>query len=202
MLTIVTQIECALNDSPLTGTSEDVNELQPLTPSMLLNGSRINNLPICFDVEEFYDPSFNCKEMVSKRFKYCTKLLHDFLVRWKHEYLLALRERDKNLMCAKSPVPLLDRLVLVHDDQKNRLLWPMGIICKLHISADGHVRSVDVKTKNSILTRPIAKLYPLELDVATSQSEVLEKNEISEVQRSSRKAALAAREKIKACLLD
>ena len=44
-------------------------------------------------------------------------------------------------MCAKSPVPLLDRLVLVHDDQKNRLLWPMGITCKLHISADGHVQS-------------------------------------------------------------
>ena len=68
LLTIVTQIECALNDRPLTGTSEDVNELQPLTPSMLLNGSRINTLPIYFDVEEFYDPSFNCKEMVSKRF--------------------------------------------------------------------------------------------------------------------------------------
>ena len=43
--TLVVEVEVVLNDRPLTYLSANVTDLEPLTPSQLLNGRRITMLP-------------------------------------------------------------------------------------------------------------------------------------------------------------
>ena len=54
-------------------------------------------------------------------------------------------------------------MVFVEQDNIPRLLWPLGIICKVFPGKDGVVRSVDVKVKNKIVGRPVQPLHKLEL---------------------------------------
>ncbi len=54
--------------------------------------------------------------------------------------------------------------MLLCEENTPRHLWPLGLIVEAKTSSDGLVRSVKVKTKSSILTRPISKLVSLEED--------------------------------------
>ena len=188
-----------MNDRPLTYAGDDVSELQPLTPSMLLHGHRIHNLPISLDIDEINDPNFNQKELVTRRFQFCTKLITDLMHRWRDEYLVALRERDRDLLSSNPSVSLIGKLVSLQEDNKSRLCWKMGLIQKVHRSSDGLIRSVDVKTATGVTTRPIAKLYPLELDVDLSRNseDHTPPSLLHETSRPSRRlAAEDARKKI------
>ena len=40
--------------------------------------------------------------------------------------------------------------------------WPLGRVTRVHRAKDGHVRSVEIKTKAGSLIRPITKLCFLE----------------------------------------
>ena len=53
-------------------------------------------------------------------------------------------------------------LVVVVDDDLKRSKWPLGRVTKTMPSADNVVRAVEVKTKDGVYTRPVAKLCRLE----------------------------------------
>jgi len=53
-------------------------------------------------------------------------------------------------------------VVLVADDNLPRCNWPLGRIVKTLLEADGLVRTVEVKTANSVMSRPIHKLCVIE----------------------------------------
>jgi len=53
-------------------------------------------------------------------------------------------------------------LVLIVDESTPRSLWPLGIIQDVKLSGDGMVRTVHVRTKTSVLVRPISKIVLLE----------------------------------------
>ena len=103
-----------------------------------------------------------------------------------------MRERSLNSSDNSDTKVKVGKLVLIHENS-NRLLWKRGIISKLHPGVDGHVRSVDLKTSGGILTRPIVKLYPLELDVDMS---VLPEDTAGGVSRPVRHSAVEASKKI------
>ena len=42
--------------------------------------------------------------------------------------------------------------------------WPLRLVQKVNVGRDGLVRSARVKTKSTILTRPITKIVILECD--------------------------------------
>ncbi len=58
-------------------------------------------------------------------------------------------------------------LVLVHDDQLKRGQWKKGVIQSLVVGKDGQVRGVNLriggKGKPQFCSRPIQKVYPLEI---------------------------------------
>ena len=57
--TVVVEIESMLNDRPLTYTNSDLQDSQPLTPSHLLCGRKLQQVPHpLYDQEELDDPSF------------------------------------------------------------------------------------------------------------------------------------------------
>ena len=55
------------------------------------------------------------------------------------------------------------KVVLIHDETP-RNQWKLGVIIQLHQGKDELVRSVTLRTaKGNLLSRPIEKLYPLEV---------------------------------------
>ena len=67
LYTILVEVECTVNSRPLTYVSTDELEVEPLTPSHLLCGHRIQSLP---EVILDNDGSFNDKEILTQRMKY------------------------------------------------------------------------------------------------------------------------------------
>ncbi|XP_008486119.1 uncharacterized protein LOC103522804 [Diaphorina citri] len=54
-------------------------------------------------------------------------------------------------------------IVLIGDDNVKRTDWPIARIVALVRGNDNHVRVVKLKTRSGILTRPIQRVYPLEI---------------------------------------
>ena len=155
LYTLLTEVESILNTRPLTRASDDVNDLEPLTPNHILLGRHRNWLYVTENIEE--------KDISSrKHWRQVQALAELFWKRWKKEYLPHLTKRTT----ATSQVPNLkiDDLVLVSDDDTKRGKWPLGRVTRVMPGADGVVRVADVKTKEGIYTRPVARLCRLEVD--------------------------------------
>ena len=166
LYTTLTEIEATLNDRPLTYLSVDSNDLPPLTPSHLLHGRSLTTLPnMCADAEELNDPTFGTHNDLLKRHGRLTHIQTHFWKRWCHEYLTVLREQDritgKGLSANKIRI---GDVVLVEDSTLPRLKWRLALVETVHQGNDGLVRSVNIKTSTGRKSRPISKLYPVELN--------------------------------------
>ncbi|GFT10459.1 DUF5641 domain-containing protein [Nephila pilipes] len=122
-----------------------------LNEIMLLIENRISNTD---DMEELNSRSLN------KRKKYRSKLLKDFRQRFRKEYLgqLVQKYNEKQLRN-----PQICEIVLVGDDNKIRLFWPLAKIIELIPGRDGKIRTVKLKTQHGTVLRPIQCIYPLEI---------------------------------------
>ena len=152
LLTVLTEVESILNSRPLTHLSEDVSDLEPLTPNHILLG-RHRSWSSITDVSE--------ADITSRRkWKQVQALQRTFWSRWVKEYLPSLTKRS----CWTEKIPNLEvgELVLVHEEDLKRRKWPLGRIVSVSPSDDGVVRVAEVKTKSGTYTRPATKLYKLE----------------------------------------
>lgn len=160
--TVMTEIECTVNARPLTYQYNDLEE--PLTPSHLIFGRRFS--PLSENIDPHVDIDEGSKDKLSKRFLYLTRKIQHFWNRWRREYLVDLREFHK--MKHHKPVNVVkDDVVLIYEDNVKRGEWKMGVIEQLIAGKDGQVRGAKVRKlgrgKFEILTRPLQKLYPLEI---------------------------------------
>ncbi|XP_070559938.1 uncharacterized protein [Ptychodera flava] len=163
--TVVTEIEAIINDRPLTYTSSDFDDPQPLTPSHLLHGRQLTGLPYDTpDIEQLEDPTYGVtKSALQKRSDLLAKLLSHFWQRWSREYLTSLRERD-SLNTTKGTtenVINVGDIVLVEDNRVPRMKWNLAVVENLNYGNDNLVRSAEIKTKFGRTNRPIKKLYPI-----------------------------------------
>ena len=68
--TFIVEIEARLNDRPLTYTSSDVNDPEPISPSHLLHGKRIVTLPHSITQDdEIHDPDFGDDSTLRRKAK-------------------------------------------------------------------------------------------------------------------------------------
>ena len=146
--TLMCEIEATINSRPLTKISEDPADLSVLTPNHLL---QMKN-------PAFFPPGVFCeKDLYSKRRWRQVQFLADlFWKRWTAEYLPLLQKRQKWLQPTRN-VQVGD-LVLIVDSTAPRNSWLMGLVQDTRVDQNGFVRSAEVKTRTSVLTRPITKL--------------------------------------------
>ena len=161
--TIVVEVEAHLNNRPLTYSSSDIGDPEPITPSHLLHGRRITTLP--HTRVEIKDPDFGDASAVKHRARVHATIIKHFWSRWRNEYLTALRETHKSTGNNEQHVNVGD-VVLVHNDS-TRVHWRLAVIESLNKGADGLVRSANIRTATGRTNRPIARLYPLEVTAAT-----------------------------------
>ena len=87
-------------------------------------------------------------------------------MRWRMEYLTALREFYQKTGSNNVQKIKEGKVVLIHDDGP-RLRWRLGLVDSLITGNDGLVRTANVQTSNQITSRLITKLYPLEVSAPT-----------------------------------
>ena len=149
--TLFCEVESILNNRPITKVSSDAADFASLTPNHLLL------------MRQGPDPPpgvFTQNDMYRRRWKYVQYLSDQFWRRWMREYLPELQKRQK-WSAEKRNVKSGD-LVLLCDEATPRNLWPMGIVLEAKEGRDGLVRSIKVKTKSTILVRPVTKVVLLE----------------------------------------
>ncbi|XP_071483358.1 uncharacterized protein [Diadema antillarum] len=146
--TLLCEVESIINNRPITRVSDDVSDVEALTPNHLLLLNRKPQLP----------PTVTDKSDVyaRKRWRQVQYLADIFWRRWTREYLPQLQEREKWLSSRRN-VQVGD-LVLVVDGNVPRNLWMLGRVLQTMPDSQGFVRSAAIKTKNSVIIRPISKL--------------------------------------------
>ncbi|GFW07454.1 integrase catalytic domain-containing protein [Trichonephila clavipes] len=145
---------------PLTFVTDDVEDLEPLTPAMFLQDIREVGVLELDQIDE---------NKLIKRLVYRNGIQNDLRKRFGVEYLGQLRE-TRNIKVENTLSEGDIVCVLVGDDHTKRLNWNLGKMLKLYPSKDKKVGVAQVKTKFGSFLRPVRKLYILE---------VMEKNKSS-----------------------
>ena len=163
LYTILVETEGIFNSRPLTYLYDEIN-CEPLTPNHLLFG---RTLPTLADNLEFNSSDLDeDTPSHTKRFWYLVHKLDHFRSRWKHEYLIDLREFHRSKTTREVEVKKGD-IVLVMEDSYKKHQWKMGVVQQLIKGKDDVVRGAEVRisTKGKVetLRRPLQKLVPLEL---------------------------------------
>ncbi|GIX96621.1 reverse transcriptase [Caerostris extrusa] len=88
LTTIMTELECVLNNRPITYETNELWEPRCLTPSQFLLPGRDNGLPEHF--QEIFNKVVD-RETLTRRKLYQSRLLKQLWTKWKEQYLLQLR---------------------------------------------------------------------------------------------------------------
>ena len=103
-----------------------------------------------------------------------------------------LRENHKITSANKNhPTISLNDVVLIEEERKPRSTWKMGIVVELIKGKDDNVRGAIVKVPklNSLITRPICKLYHIE-SLRECSDEIVTVNDNAIKERPKREAAI------------
>ena len=184
LMTVVSELEATINDRPLTYVSSDQDELDPITPSMLLYGRRLLPYPSRVD-EDSEDPTYmEGPSEMRIRLAYISKLSNTLWLRWSKEYLTFLKQKggfNNNSSC-----PNIGDVVIVHDEGP-RLYWKLAKIIETIKGSDGIVRVARIKMGDNITTRPVSKLYPLEQSLESTDTTYVRPNPSEEASDQSRR---------------
>ncbi|GFS59883.1 integrase catalytic domain-containing protein [Trichonephila clavipes] len=151
MYTFFCDCESLINSRPLTYVTNDIEDLEPLTPAMFLQGIREIGVPEFDQIDE---------NKLNKRFVYRYRIQKDLRKCFRVEYLGQLRVtsniKEENTLSEGD-------IVLVGGDHTKRLNWNLGKIRKLYPGKDEKIRVAEVKTKFGSFLLPVRKLYFLEM---------------------------------------
>ncbi|XP_076247806.1 uncharacterized protein LOC143187478 [Calliopsis andreniformis] len=149
LYTLLTQIESCLNSRPLSPSSSDPHDVNPLTPGHFLIGTAPCALPDQ-DVTDIKLNRLNRYQLVQQMFQH-------FWQRWHKEYLHHLQQRHKWKTSSNQQLRK-GSLVVIKEDNLPPLRWSLGRITELHQGKDGISRVVTVRTATGIYKRPTAKI--------------------------------------------
>lgn len=133
--TLLAQISAVLNSRPLMPISEDVEDLEYLTPQHLLTGGNAA-MPVGHRLAE--EP-----EALRNRYHLLQALLQGFWRRWQAEYVQSLQVRQKWTQQRRN-IQVGDLVLLVEDDLAPSF-WRTGRVQKVLPGPDGLVRNVRLK---------------------------------------------------------
>lgn len=152
--TILKGITACLNSRPLCALSDDINDLQALTPNHFLTGGS-SKLPV---LEPMDEPPVS----LTKLYQAYNYTIQRFWERWSAEYIPTLMQRPKwreereNLK--------IGQLVLIANENYPPTHWVLGRISAVREGADNCVRSATIRIDGGKLDRPIHKLCVLPVD--------------------------------------
>ena len=163
LLTVVREIEAVVNSRQLCCIYDNDSMDDVITPSHMMLGRRLSIVP-----DSVYPENVDFSpESISKRCKHINNLLTKFWNRWNREYLTELREFHNCRNRLPSRQISVGEVVLIGDEKLPRNRWRMGIVTELVCGKDNlpgcNLRTISKQQRISYLSRPINKLYLLEI---------------------------------------
>ncbi|XP_063364633.1 uncharacterized protein LOC134653232 [Cydia amplana] len=169
LLTVLKEVEAVVNSRPLTKIGTEVIHI--LRPADFLSLGKCLTLTPAMNSVCTVDSS-KLQVNLIESWKKGLIILEEFKKIFMAQYLTSLRERYQNSPKQPRTVsdcePKLGDIVQIKSDLKNRELWKVGKIAELIRSADGKHRVAKVKVGDSIMTRSVGHLYPLETETDDS----------------------------------
>ena len=153
---VLLDIEIILNNRSLTYIDEEI-DYPIFTLNSLILGRDVN----------FPDaaPHESESETIKKRHKYIKRCKEALWKRWKHEYLVALREKHNLKNKDKTFKINVGDVVLIKGEEKNRGHWKIGILNHLYNGKDNTIRVAQLHIGKKLIDRSIQLLYPFEFPV-------------------------------------
>ncbi|KAF6207918.1 hypothetical protein GE061_016367 [Apolygus lucorum] len=153
--TIIARVESILNSRPLVFQSSSPDDILILTPGHFLVQRPMTALP-----ESTIDHTASTR--LVPKWNFVNQIISQFWKKWSTEYLLDLQIRTK--WDTPDRPPKIGDVVLIMEDNRPPLSWPMGIITDLCPGTDRISRVALVRTSSGELKRPVVKLCPLPRD--------------------------------------
>ena len=154
--TTLVEIEACVNSRPLTFVGDEVDALEPLTPSHFLLGRSGGFVP-----SASAPPATSAEPTLLQRYAILKQVLSDFWVIWTSEYI---RNLPPCTGTGRQGDLKVGSVVLVHDEmERSRLKWPLGVVIRVFPGRDGVVRTAEVKTRKGVFVRSIQRLHDLEV---------------------------------------
>ena len=166
LLTILSDIQNAVNSRPLTYRCSDDAGLEIITPNCFIKPYVNDSLVFKSNGESVLVSGPPTRQKVTQSLINRDKTLEEFRSLWYDEYLISLREQWKNLHEVNFTNKLkVDDVVLVKGPpDKKRPYWHLGRILEVIPGSDGKVRSVKLKRGDGhIAHHSLNHLYPMEL---------------------------------------
>ena len=166
MLTLISNIQLAVNSRPLTYMSSD-DDMNPITPNSFLKHNARKSIFLKQEEDYMWNGETPDREQLVEELSLQEETFQRFKERWYQEYLLNLREQYRELHQAdwQNRIAPGD-VVLLKLPNKPRPYWLLGIVLDLVFRHDNKVRSVKIKRGDGTITHhSINLLYPLELSV-------------------------------------
>ncbi len=180
--TCLAGVAATINDRPLTIITEDSEDLIPLTPAMFIRPLMLGHFPELGNMDHLQKSYARMKEVQLQ-----------LQNRFRKEYLALLVTKTGK---KQQSVIAEGDVVLVGADNRKRFEWPLGVVTELIKGKDGKVRVAKVKTANGSLTRPLQRLFPLEIsqdpklpnqNIERPEQPVVEAEQYTRSGRSSRR---------------
>lgn len=153
LVTLLAEVSAIVNARPIATVPSDVEDPQPLSPSMLLT---LKSRPLLPPPGNFVPQDLYAR----RRWRRVQYLVDQFWVRWRREYLQSLQrrpkwnKRERNLTAGD--------IVLVRDKDAHRNDWQLARVVEAVTSGDGEVRKASVlickEGVRKTYLRPISEL--------------------------------------------
>ena len=172
LLTILSDIQLAINSRPLTYRCSSDSTLEIITPNCFLNNEGKSNLVINTNNKGILENGPPTQSDVVLSLKEREETIQKFKDLYYYEYLLSLRETCKDLYDVEFENKInVNDVVLVKNNLKPKIYWKLARVIKLFPGDDEKVRIAEVKLGNgSIQTHSIKHLFPIELSLTHSAS--------------------------------
>ena len=157
--TITAEIEAVINDRPLSKNLRSIFEFDRVTPSDLLHGRPLRQVPdhCATEVQELKTAS----DVLARRVHQKTMMAH-FWKKWTGQYLQELQVKRK--WTKEHPDLKVGEMVIIRSDVSNQRFWPLGLVEEVfHGRGDNRVRAAIVRTHKGSIRRNVRELCPLEL---------------------------------------
>ena len=169
LLTILSDVQNAVNSRPLTYRCADDSSLDIITPNHFIKPYVDNSLLFKSENENLLKAETPCRRQVIKTLEHREYLAEKFREMWYQEYLTSLRELHKDLheINFENKVKVNDVVLVKGPPMTKRPFWQLGRVVELIPGYDGKCRSVKVRkgdgATGTTTTHALKHLYPMEL---------------------------------------
>ena len=166
LLTILSDIQNAVNSRPLTYRCSDDASLEIITPNCFIKPYVNDNLLFMSNDKTILQTDPPTRIKINQSLKNRDNILEQFRNLWYEEYLISLREQWKDLheINFNNKVKVDDVVLVKGPPDKKRPYWHLGRVLEVIPGSDGKVRSVKLKRADGdIAHHSLNHLYPMEL---------------------------------------